>query len=96
MDTELLQLKLKFNCLEKRFSKWRRLSKYDHLEIFSMKSRLLDLFCFLYKLGLSDQYPQPPLHEGKSINYPGSEPSAFGIAIDCFNYTYHLGLGRQA
>ena len=44
-------------------------------------SGLLDKFCFFYKVGLSDQCPQPLLHEEKTLPYPGFEPGTFGFQV---------------
>jgi hypothetical protein len=35
--------------------------------------------CFFYEVGLSDQCPQPLLHEEKTLTYPGFEPGTFGF-----------------
>jgi hypothetical protein len=37
--------------------------------------------CFFYEVGLSDQYPQPLLHEEKTLTYPGFEPGTFGYQV---------------
>jgi hypothetical protein len=37
--------------------------------------------CFFYEVGLSDQCPQPLLHEEKTLTYPGFEPGAFGFQV---------------
>jgi hypothetical protein len=37
--------------------------------------------CFFYEVGLSDQCPQPHLHEGKTMTYPGFEPETFGYQV---------------
>jgi hypothetical protein len=37
--------------------------------------------CFFYEVGLSDQCPQPLLHEEKTLTYPGFEPGTFGFQV---------------
>jgi hypothetical protein len=37
--------------------------------------------CFFYEVGLSDQCPQPRLHEEKPLTYPGFEPLTFGFQV---------------
>jgi hypothetical protein len=37
--------------------------------------------CFFYEVGLSDQSPQPLLHEEKTLTYPGFEPGTFGFQV---------------
>jgi hypothetical protein len=37
--------------------------------------------CFFYEVGLSDQCPQPLLHEGKTMTYLGFEPGTFGYQV---------------
>jgi hypothetical protein len=33
--------------------------------------------CFFYEVGLSDQCPQPLLHQGKTMTYLGFKPRTF-------------------
>jgi hypothetical protein len=42
--------------------------------------------CFFYEVSLSDQCPQPLLHEEKTLTYPGFEPGNFGFKVG--NATY--------
>jgi hypothetical protein len=42
---------------------------------------LLDIFCFFYKVVLSDKCPQPLFHGGKFHASPGNRPSTFGVAF---------------
>jgi hypothetical protein len=37
--------------------------------------------CFFYEVGLSNQCPQPLLHEEKTLTYPGFEPGTFGFQV---------------
>jgi hypothetical protein len=47
--------------------------------------------CFFYEVGLSDQCPQPLLHEEKALTYPGFEPGTLGFQVgNATNWTIEV------
>jgi hypothetical protein len=47
--------------------------------------------CFFYKVGLSDQCPQPLLHEEKTMTYLAFEPGTFGYQVgNATNWTIEV------
>jgi hypothetical protein len=48
---------------------------------FLVRGEISRQICFFYEVGLSDQCPQPLLHEEKTLTYPGFEPGTFGFQV---------------